>query len=249
MTPRPETPTVAGERKAIAIGEPSDSGQFSSANVVAPDVQSQTGSPVSFQKRVQYRLKRAFDIVASVFLLIVLTPVLIIIGLAIKLTSRGPVFYKQKRLKQNGIEFTLLKFRTMGPDADARLDEVFHLNEASRPLFKLRDDPRMTPIGRFLRRTFLDELPQLLNVVRGEMSLVGPRPILARELTGMEKEFLFRFAVPQGITGPWQVNGHHQVSIQDQLRVERDYVRRWSLVQDLTILLKTIPLVFRKTGQ
>src|SRR5438094_1319499 len=158
------------------------------------------------------------------------------IAAAIKLTSRGPVFYTQQRLKQNGIEFTLFKFRTMVADADARLDQVFHLNQASGPLFKLRNDPRTTRVGRFLRSTFIDELPQLINVVRGDMSLVGPRPILAREADQMEKEFLFRFAVPQGITGPWQVNGHYAVTITDQLRAERDYVGAWSLSKDLAIL-------------
>src|SRR5438094_1165948 len=151
------------------------------------------------------------------------------IAAAIKLTSRGPVFYTQQRLKQNGIEFTLFKFRTMVTDAEAQLDQVFHLNQASGPLFKLRKDPRITPIGRILRCTFVDGLPQLLNVVRGEMSIVGPRPILAREADQLEKQFLFRFAVPQGITGPWQVNGHYEVSIDDQLRAERDYVGGWSL--------------------
>src|SRR5439155_22723766 len=182
------------------------------------------------------------------FLLILLSPLFLLIAVSIKLTSRGAVFYTQQRLKQNGSEFTLFKFRTMVTDAEARLDQVFHLNQASGPLFKLRKDPRVTRIGRILRCTFLDELPQLLNVVRGEMSLVGPRPILAREADQLEKQFLFRFAVPQGITGPWQVNGHYKVTIDDQLKAERDYVGSWSLRKDIGILLRTIPLVLRKAG-
>jgi lipopolysaccharide/colanic/teichoic acid biosynthesis glycosyltransferase len=201
-----------------------------------------------FQKRIQYKVKRLFDLVVASLLLVALFPLLLLIAIAIKLTSRGPVFYRQLRLKQNGIEFTLYKFRTMVADADARLDQVFHLNEASGPLFKLRKDPRTTRVGRLLRSTFFDELAQLINVVRGDMSLVGPRPILAREADQMEKQFLFRFAVPQGITGPWQVNGHYAVTIDDQLRAERDYVAAWSLGRDVAILIRTIPLVLRKAG-
>jgi lipopolysaccharide/colanic/teichoic acid biosynthesis glycosyltransferase len=112
----------------------------------------------------------------------------------------------------------------------------------------LRKDPRITRIGRLLRSTFLDELPQLINVIRGDMSLVGPRPILAKEADQMEKEFLFRFAVPQGITGPWQVNGHYTVTITDQLQAERDYVAAWSFARDIGVLLRTVPLVLRRCG-
>ena len=178
----------------------------------------------------------------------VLAPLFGLIALLIKVSSRGPVFYKQQRLKQNGVEFTLYKFRSMVCDADARLDQVFHLNQASGPLFKLRKDPRITRVGLFLRSTFLDELPQLLNVLLGDMSLVGPRPILAKEAGEMEKQFLFRFAVPQGMTGPWQINGHYALTIEDQLRAERDYVGGWSLGRDFAILFRTIPLVLRKAG-
>jgi lipopolysaccharide/colanic/teichoic acid biosynthesis glycosyltransferase len=201
-----------------------------------------------FHKRAQYRVKRVLDLFASIILLVLLAPLFLLIALSIKLTSRGPVFYKQQRLKQNGIEFTLFKFRTMVSDADARLEQVLHLNQASGPLFKLRQDPRTTRVGRFLRSTFLDELPQLLNVLRADMSLVGPRPILAREAGEMEKQFLFRFAVPQGITGPWQISGHYTLTIEDQLRAERDYVCAWSLRKDFVIVLRTIPLVLRKAG-
>jgi lipopolysaccharide/colanic/teichoic acid biosynthesis glycosyltransferase len=201
-----------------------------------------------FQKRLQYKVKRLCDLVVASLLLIATSPLLLFVAVAIKLTSRGPVLYRQKRLKQNGVEFTLFKFRTMVADADARLDQVFHLNQASGPLFKLRKDPRITRVGRLLRSTFLDEFPQLINVLHGDMSLVGPRPILAKEADQMEKQFLFRFAVPQGITGPWQVNGHYAVTIDDQLRAERDYVGAWSLGRDFAILIRTIPLVLRKAG-
>jgi lipopolysaccharide/colanic/teichoic acid biosynthesis glycosyltransferase len=201
-----------------------------------------------FQKRLQYRIKRLFDFGVSAVLLVLLSPLFLLIAVSIKLTSRGPVFYAQQRLKQNGIEFRLFKFRTMVADADARLEQVFHLNQASGPLFKLRKDPRTTLVGRVLRSTFFDELPQLINVVRGDMSLVGPRPILARERDQMEKEFLFRFAVPQGITGPWQVSGHYAVTITDQLQAERDYVATWSFMKDIGVLVRTVPLVLRRCG-
>jgi lipopolysaccharide/colanic/teichoic acid biosynthesis glycosyltransferase len=146
-------------------------------------------------------------------------------------------------------EFTLFKFRTMVDGADAMFDRVVALNEASGPLFKCRKDPRITPFGRILRATFLDELPQLINVVRGELSLVGPRPCLLREAGQMEQEMYFRFAVPQGITGPWQANGYHALPFNDQLRVERDYVQSWSLTKDVAILLRTIPIVLRSQGR
>ena len=201
-----------------------------------------------FQKRMQYRVKRLIDVVVAVLLLIVLMPFLLLIAFCVKATSRGSVLYRQQRLKQNGVEFTLYKFRTMVVGADAKLEEVSHLNQASGPLFKLRKDPRITRAGRVLRCTFMDELPQLMNVVLGDMSLVGPRPILAREAGQMEKQFLFRFAVPQGITGPWQVNGHYAASIDDQLHAEREYVRAWSLRRDFAIVVRTIPLVLRKAG-
>ncbi|HEV3166315.1 MAG TPA: sugar transferase, partial [Isosphaeraceae bacterium] len=149
---------------------------------------------------------------------------------------------------QEGVEFTLLKFRTMVDGADAMLDKVFVLNEADGPLFKARRDPRLTRVGRFLRKGFLDELPQLINVVRGEMSLVGPRPILTREISALAGRVAFRFAVPQGITGPWQTHGHHRLSFEEQLAIERSYIQCWSLRKDLGILLETLHLVLLRRG-
>jgi lipopolysaccharide/colanic/teichoic acid biosynthesis glycosyltransferase len=128
-------------------------------------------------------------------------------------------------------------------------DKVVALNEASGPLFKCKKDPRITPVGRVLRATFLDELPQLINVVRGELSLVGPRPCLLREAAQMEQEMYFRFAVPQGITGPWQTNGYHALAFADQLQIEGNYVQSWSLGKDIAILLRTIPIVLRLQGR
>lgn len=201
-----------------------------------------------FRKRFQYRTKRALDLIIAWVLLAVLSPLLLLIAALVKLTSRGPVFYRQQRLMKDGLEFRLFKFRTMVDGAEGMLDKVFHLNEANGPLFKVRRDPRVTKVGRFLRATFLDELPQLLNVVRGEMSLVGPRPCLAREISDIETSVIFRFAVPQGVTGPWQTHGHHKLTFEEQLKVEREYIENWSLKRDFQILLHTLPLVLGKRG-
>jgi lipopolysaccharide/colanic/teichoic acid biosynthesis glycosyltransferase len=201
---------------------------------------------VSHDRR--YVLKRWFDIVVSSCLLILLSPLLLAIALAVKSSSRGPILFRQERLMQEGAEFTLLKFRTMVDGADAMLDKVFVLNEADGPLFKARRDPRLTRVGRFLRKGFLDELPQLINVIRGEMSLVGPRPILTREISALAGRVAFRFAVPQGITGPWQTHGHHRLSFEEQLAIERSYIQCWSLRKDLSILLKTVHLVLLRRG-
>jgi len=178
----------------------------------------------------------------------VLSPLMLLIALVVKLTSRGPVLFRQQRLMQDGVEFTLLKFRTMVDGADAMLDKVFVLNEAKGPLFKVRRDPRVTRVGRFLRKSFLDELPQLINVVRGEMSLVGPRPILAREVSDLPGRVVFRFAVPQGITGPWQTHGHHKLTFDEQLAIERSYIQGWSLLKDLVIVVQTLRLVLLRRG-
>jgi lipopolysaccharide/colanic/teichoic acid biosynthesis glycosyltransferase len=205
-------------------------------------------SVAKFQKRTQYRIKRVVDVVVASFLLVLLSPLMLLIAIAIKLTSRGPVLFRQQRLMKDGIEFTLLKFRTMVDGADGMLDKVFHLNEASGPLFKVKRDPRVTGVGRVLRRTFLDELPQLINVVRGEMSLVGPRPILAREVSELPGRVAFRFAVPQGLTGPWQAKGHHKLTFEQQLLIERRYIEHWSLLGDLSILVQTFGLVLGLGG-
>jgi lipopolysaccharide/colanic/teichoic acid biosynthesis glycosyltransferase len=201
-----------------------------------------------YSRHWQYRLKRLFDLVVASLLLVVLSPLMIVIALAIKLSSKGPILFRQQRLMKDGVEFTLLKFRTMVDGADGMLDKVFYLNEAKGPLFKVRKDPRVTWLGRGLRRTFLDELPQLVNVMRGEMSLVGPRPILTREVADLPGRVVFRFAVPQGVTGPWQTHGHHRLTFDEQLAVERSYIETWSILGDLLILTKTVGLVLFRRG-
>jgi lipopolysaccharide/colanic/teichoic acid biosynthesis glycosyltransferase len=204
-------------------------------------------APVS-GRRVQYALKRVIDIVLASVGLVLLSPIFLGVIVAVKLSSPGAIFFVQERVGMRGRRFNLYKFRTMTDGAVMRVDEVFHLNRANGPLFKAKDDPRVTRIGKMLRRSFVDELPQLINVLRGDMSLVGPRPCLPSEAAQMGEHVSFRFAVPQGLTGPWQANGHHALTFDEQMRVEREYVQSWSLVKDAAILLRTIPLVLSRAG-
>jgi exopolysaccharide biosynthesis polyprenyl glycosylphosphotransferase len=188
-------------------------------------------------------LKRAFDIVVTVALLIVLAPLLIGIAIAIKLTSAGPVLFRQTRVGRDGRTFKVLKFRTMCHDAEERKPELFELNEAA-PLFKIADDPRITRVGRALRRRSFDELPQLFNVLRGDMSLVGPRPLITEEdrlFSGWQRR---RYHVAPGVTGPWQILGSSRVPLEDMVSIDYLYCANWSLWLDAKILARTVPYVF-----
>jgi lipopolysaccharide/colanic/teichoic acid biosynthesis glycosyltransferase len=180
--------------------------------------------------------------------LIVLAPILALIALAVKLDSRGPVFYGQLRLGKDGRQFKMLKFRSMNVDADKRLSELKEQNEATGPLFKMRRDPRVTRVGRFIRRWSLDELPQLINVFRGEMSLVGPRPPMPSEVAEYEDWQLGRLRAVPGVTGLWQVSGRSEVPFHDMVRLDLHYIRNWSLALDVEILLRTIPAVLTSRG-
>jgi exopolysaccharide biosynthesis polyprenyl glycosylphosphotransferase len=193
-------------------------------------------------------LKRAFDFLVAFLLLIVLSPVLLGIGVAVALSSRGGVLYRSKRPGIGGEVFDCFKFRTMYSDADQRQADLESLNEASGPLFKIRDDPRMTRVGRILRRYSLDELPQLLNVVLGQMSLVGPRPLPLRDYEHLEDWHKKRYLVLPGITGLWQVSGRSELDFDDLVRLDFLYLERWSLGLDITILLKTVPAVLMRRG-
>jgi exopolysaccharide biosynthesis polyprenyl glycosylphosphotransferase len=195
-----------------------------------------------------YALKRTFDLVGSLLLLLVLSPVLLACALAIKLTSRGPVIYRSLRPGIGGVPFSCFKFRTMYRDAHARQPALEDLNEASGALFKIRDDPRVTPVGRLLRRFSIDELPQLLNVLRGQMSLVGPRPLPQRDYDRLEGWHKKRYLVTPGITGLWQVSGRSDLDFDDLVRLDFLYLERWSVFLDLSILLKTIPAVLSRRG-
>jgi exopolysaccharide biosynthesis polyprenyl glycosylphosphotransferase len=195
-----------------------------------------------------YALKRSFDLVGSILLLIVLSPLLLAMALAIKLSSRGPVVYRSLRPGIGGTPFACLKFRTMYRDADERMPALEDLNEATGPLFKIRDDPRVTPVGRLLRRYSLDELPQLLNVVRGEMSLVGPRPLPQRDYDRLEGWHKKRYLVLPGLTGLWQVSGRSDLDFDDLVRLDFLYLERWSVFLDLSIMIKTLPAVLSRRG-
>jgi exopolysaccharide biosynthesis polyprenyl glycosylphosphotransferase len=197
---------------------------------------------------IDFALKRSFDLVGSVLIILALSPLLLACALGVKLSSRGPIVYRSLRPGVGGVPFDCFKFRTMYRDADARQQELEALNEADGALFKIRDDPRMTPVGRFLRRFSLDELPQLFNVVRGEMSLVGPRPLPARDYARLEDWHKKRYLVMPGITGLWQVSGRSDLDFDDLVRLDFLYLERWSVFLDLSILVKTVPAVFLRRG-
>ncbi|MBJ7329748.1 MAG: sugar transferase [Solirubrobacteraceae bacterium] len=195
-----------------------------------------------------YVVKRTFDLIGSALILLVLSPALIGMALAVRLTSRGPVFYRSVRPGIGGRPFGCLKFRTMYEDADERQAELEHLNEASGALFKMRQDPRTTPIGRLLRRHSLDELPQLINVLKGQMSLVGPRPLPMRDYERLEDWHRKRYLVLPGITGLWQVSGRSDLEFDDLVKLDFLYLERWSVYLDFVILLKTLPAVLTRRG-
>jgi exopolysaccharide biosynthesis polyprenyl glycosylphosphotransferase len=190
-------------------------------------------------------LKRAFDTIVTTAGLLLLSPVVVVVAVAIKLTSPGPVLFRQTRVGRNGREFQMLKFRTMVHGADERKHEVLDLNQAA-PMFKIVNDPRTTRVGRWLRRRSLDELPQLFNVLRGDMSLVGPRPLIPDEdrlFSGWERR---RYHVAPGITGPWQILGSSRVPMSDMVKIDYLYCANWSLWLDAKILARTIPYVLSR---
>jgi exopolysaccharide biosynthesis polyprenyl glycosylphosphotransferase len=197
---------------------------------------------------IDFALKRTFDVVVATALLVLLSPLLITSALAVRFTSRGPIFYRSWRPGIGGVPFACLKFRTMYQDADARQAELEARNEASGALFKIREDPRVTPIGRLLRRFSVDELPQLINVLRGEMSLVGPRPLPQRDFDRLESWHKKRYLVLPGLTGLWQVSGRSDLDFDDLVRLDFLYLERWSVFLDLTILMKTVPAVLTRRG-
>lgn len=194
------------------------------------------------------RVKRAFDLFGSVAGLMVLSPALAVLALLVKLTSPGPIVFHQTRVGRDGRPFEMLKFRSMEDGADARKGELLAHNEADG-LFKIADDPRITRVGRFLRRTSLDELPQLVNVVRGEMSLVGPRPLVLDEDRRIEGWYRRRLHLPPGMTGHWQVLGAARVPLREMVSIDYLYAANWSLWADAKILLRTIPCVIGRRGQ
>ncbi|MBN2056734.1 sugar transferase [bacterium] len=210
------------------------------------------GVPVIVKDRrfhqVNERIKRVMDLVLGGAALAVLSPVFAAIAAAIKLDDPGPVFYRQTRLTRHGRHFKMYKFRSMVVDADSRLDEVRDLNEADGPIFKIRRDPRVTAVGEFLRKTSLDELPQLFNVLRGELSLVGPRPPIPQEVENYQPWQLRRLDVVQGMTGLWQVSGRSRLSFEEMVLLDLYYIDHWSIGLDLELLIETVPTVLLGKG-
>lgn len=197
---------------------------------------------------VDFIVKRTFDIIMASLFLILLSPLLLLTALAIKLSSRGPVLYKSKRRGIGLQPFNCLKFRTMHSNAEEKQSELEHLNEADGALFKMRSDPRLTKVGKLIRRYSLDELPQLLNVIRGQMSLVGPRPLPERDYKRLEGWHKKRYLVLPGVTGLWQVSGRSDLNFDEMVRLDFLYIEQWSVFLDLAILVKTVPAVVTRRG-
>ncbi len=193
-------------------------------------------------------LKRAFDMFSSAIAVLLLSPAFVATAIAVKLDSPGPVFFRQTRVGKNGRPFKMLKFRSMHIDAEARLESLRAQNEASGPVFKMKDDPRVTRVGRFIRRTSIDELPQFLNVLTGEMSIVGPRPPVPAEVKQYQRWQRRRLSVKPGITCTWQVSGRSNISFDQWMKLDLEYIDTWSLWQDIQICFRTVPAVLLSRG-
>ncbi len=196
----------------------------------------------------QMAIKRLFDIIASAVALLALSPLLVTVAILIKLTSSGPIFFKQKRVGLHGKPFNMLKFRSMVVNAEELKEKLQAFNEQTGPVFKIKNDPRITWIGRFIRKYSIDELPQLLNVLRGEMSVVGPRPPLPREVEKYAAWQRRRLSVRPGLTCIWQVSGRNQISFEEWMYLDMQYIDNWTLMTDLNLILRTVPVVLTGHG-
>lgn len=196
----------------------------------------------------QLAMKRAVDIVTSIFFLIALSPILVAAAIAVKLTSPGPLLYIQDRVGKDGRAFRFAKFRSMRDGAHTELDDLRHLNEVDGPVFKIREDPRITPVGRFMRKYSIDELPQLFHVLTGSMSLVGPRPPIPAEVATYDEWQKQRLSVKPGITCIWQVSGRSDLDFETWVELDVEYIRTWKPSLDFLILLKTLPAVISARG-
>lgn len=243
---------AAAEEQGVEVWHFAD---FLSPHVAKPEFDDYAGTPIIVFKTTphmegQMLVKRVFDVVVSLSAITALLPVFLAVCLAVKLTSKGPMLFKQERTGWRGRVFKMFKFRTMYVDAEKRRAELMAQNEMSGPVFKLTKDPRITKVGGFLRRFSLDELPQLFNVLRGEMSLVGPRPLPVYETEAFEAfKDRRRLSVLPGVTGLWQVSGRSGIEdFEEWVRLDLEYIDRWSLWLDMLILLRTIPAVFTASG-
>lgn len=204
-------------------------------------------SEISAEEKSSYYyefFKRAIDITCSTVGLIVLSPVFVVVGILIKLESKGEIIFKQKRVGRNREEFEMYKFRSMVVNAEELKEKLAKENEMSGPMFKMTDDPRITKVGKFIRKTSIDELPQLVNVLRGEMSLVGPRPSLPKEVAEFEEWMHERLEVKPGLTCYWQVSGRNNIDFEDWMKLDIKYVRERNLWLDIKLILKTVLVLF-----
>jgi len=230
---------------------------FDGATIKQEEMPSPTALPLQSSELITYELrsivKRTVDLAGATVGLLLLMPLMLLIALLVRLDSRGPVLFRQVRRGLRGRPFRMLKFRTMTADAEQRLVDLESSNEsAGGVLFKLRDDPRVTRLGRFLRRHSLDELPQLINVLFGDMSLVGPRPLQLRDsdrlMASNPEAYARRLQVMPGVTGPWQVGGRSEVDADRMVELDLDYIEKWSLARDLVIISKTFLVVLLRKG-
>ena len=231
-----------GARDGVVALDPRPAVPFGAADQLAPDVSERAHSALA------RGAKRGFDLIGSLLLIVVLAPAWLAFAFLVKLDSPGPILFRQPRVGRDGKVFSMLKYRTMVVGADAHKPALLHLNTAADGLFKINRDPRVTRIGRFLRRTSLDELPQLLHVLTGRMSLVGPRPLIPEEdvlISGAARQ---RLQMRPGMTGVWQVSGASTVPIGDMVVLDREYIENWSLWLDLKIVLRTAALVLQLRG-
>lgn len=197
------------------------------------------------ENRLLYNIsKRFIDILLSLFGLIIVSPIMLIVAILIKLESTGPVIFSQKRVGLNGKEFNMLKFRSMVQNAEELKEKLQKQNEMSGPMFKMKEDPRVTKVGKFIRKTSIDELPQLINVLKGEMSLVGPRPSLPKEVAKFEPWMLERLSVKPGLTCYWQVSGRNNIDFEDWMKLDIKYVKDRNLGLDIKLIFKTFFVLF-----
>ena len=196
------------------------------------------------KKRIYEISKRAIDIIGAGSGLLLLSPVIAIVACAVKFTSKGPVFFSQKRVGKNGELFDMYKFRSMVVNAEELKEKLAHQNEMSGPMFKMKDDPRVTKVGKFIRKTSLDELPQLWNVLKGDMSLVGPRPSLPKEVAQFEKWMYKRWSVKPGLTCFWQVSGRNNIDFEDWMKLDIKYVDERNIWIDIKLIFKTVLVLF-----
>lgn len=216
---------------------------------LSEDDQSASFTPEIIVRRPVYHfVKRLSDIIVSFLGLIILAPIFLIVGIVIKMDSKGSVFYSQKRVGKSGRHFAMYKFRSMCRDADQKLIELSHLNEKDGPIFKISNDPRVTKVGKFIRMSSIDELPQLINILRGDMTIVGPRPPLISEAVQYTPYQAQRLSVKPGLTCYWQISGRSDLSFQEWVELDLKYIKEQGLHTDLKIIVKTVPAVLSGIG-